>query len=637
MTFCSKRRRVAAIASILLVLAASIAGLGGCDGDGYTPPSKDLEIRDWYDLDAVRDNLAGHHILMNNLNSTTAGYRDLAGPTADQRKGWNPIGDFYPFTGSLDGQGYEITDLFINRPVLDDIGLFRYVYPGGIIENLGLVNADVTGDSVAHAESNVGSLVGANFGTVNNCYSTGSVTGGRYVGGLVGVNGGTLSNSYCSGTVNGNASVGGLVGYNRHGTVSNSHYDYNEVLISGETMITIGALVDEDFHEWLTNDKFLDINDRLFQGDGYYMVNNMTDFKQLLPFGQDTTLKFRLTQDLDLGDEPNFYIPYLAGEFDGSGHRISNLSLNFGFLCGVGLFGYITASGNVTDLAAENVNIIGADDVGGLVGYSRGTIGNSYSSGSVSGASRVGGLVGWNDEGDVSDSSFNGTVTGSAMVGGLAGRNSDSNVSNSYSTGNVTATSWVGGLVGYNWKGTVGNSYCTGNVTGADWVGGLVGYNWKGTVGNSYCTGTTVGGIIAGYWGTGGLAGGNTGTITDCYSTGSVSCDELVGGLLGLNANDGTVGRCYSTGSVTGSERVGGLVGDNIGGTVSDSFWDVETSGQAISNGGTGKTTAEMQHVATFSGAMWNILTVASPAIRNISYIWNIVDGEAYPFLSWQP
>jgi hypothetical protein len=95
------------------------------------------------------------------------------------------------------------------------------------------------------------------------------------------------------------------------------------------------------------------------------------------------------------------------------------------------------------------------------------------------------------------------------------------------------------------------------------------------------------------------------------------------------------VSNSYSTGSVTGNELVGGLAGENRG-TVSKSFWDTETSGQATSAGGTGKTTAEMKTIATFSGAGWNIIAVALNE-TNPAYIWNIVDDVTYPFLSWQP
>jgi len=88
---------------------------------------------------------------------------------------------------------------------------------------------------------------------------------------------------------------------------------------------------------------------------------------------------------------------------------------------------------------------------------------------------------------------------------------------------------------------------------------------------------------------------------------------------------------------VTGNSSVGGLVGGNEDGSVSNSFWDTQTSGQATSAGGTAKTTAEMQNIATFSGAAWNIIAVGGPGERNPAYIWNIVNGLTYPFLSWQP
>jgi hypothetical protein len=109
---------------------------------------------------------------------------------------------------------------------------------------------------------------------------------------------------------------------------------------------------------------------------------------------------------------------------------------------------------------------------------------------------------------------------------------------------------------------------------------------------------------------------------------------NYVGGLVGRNR--GTVSNSYSSGNVTGEQwGVGGLVGTN-GGDVTNSFWDIETSGQSTSDGGAGKTTAEMKNVDTFSDAGWNITTVADSDTRNTAYIWNIVDGETYPFLSWQ-
>ena len=154
---------------------------------------------------------------MNDLDSTTPGYEELASETANQGKGWQPIGAFVHqqadhgilgFEGTFDGQGYEIRDLFINRPDEVAVGLFLGVGQKGVIKDIGVVNAIVSGNWCA------GTLVGWNRGAVHDSHSTGSVTGDNTVGGLVGLNEGPVSNSYFTGSVTGNYSVGGLMGYN---------------------------------------------------------------------------------------------------------------------------------------------------------------------------------------------------------------------------------------------------------------------------------------------------------------------------------------------------------------------------------------------------------------------------------------
>jgi hypothetical protein len=108
-----------------------------------------LEIWHWHDLHTIRANLGGSYILMSDLDSTTAGYEELASPTANEGKGWQPIGTLDdPFPGTFHGQGYEIRDPFINRPDEDHVGLFGFVDEGGRIEDIGVVNADVTGEEV---------------------------------------------------------------------------------------------------------------------------------------------------------------------------------------------------------------------------------------------------------------------------------------------------------------------------------------------------------------------------------------------------------------------------------------------------------------------------------------------------------
>ncbi len=658
---------------IFLVLVSLIAGMIGCSGpvfpsDGFAggsgTASDPYRIANWYHLDSVRDRLDDHFILVNDLDSTTVGYEELASSTANQGRGWEPIGtaivldpfsttqQYIPvdtFAGSFNGQGYEIRDLFVHRPHEDCVGLFGAVDKGSVIENIGVLDACVTG----HAY--VGILAGFTGGPVSKSYSTGSVTGEGYVGGLVG-----QSRSF----------------------VSNSYYNYDGVLINGKSMITIGALFGEDFVEWLANDKYLDVNERLSQQsacvvmnsvtdfkqplafdqgedfgpflandrffdvseqlseeDDYYLVNNVSDFKQLLAFGQDDSLKFRLTADLDLAAEPDFYIPYLAGEFDGNGHKILNLSLDLDLVSQVGLFGYLALGGNITQLGVENVSISGNWTVGSLVGHNYGSITNCYSRGNVTGHGWiVGGLVAQN-EGSVSNSHSSASVTGDEVTGGLIGMN-DGPVYNSYSAGSATGNWTIGGLIGEN-NHLVSNCYATGSTTGDELVGGLVGANNVGPVSNSYATGSVTGNAFDGGWTAGGLVGVNRGAVSDSYSTGSVSGSHHIGGLLGRNS--GTVSNSYSVGSVSGETSVGGLLGYDNHGTVSNSFWDTDTSGQDTSDGGTSKTTAEMMSIATFTDTAmegldqpWDMIAI-DPGETDLDYTWNIVDEETYPFLSWQP
>ncbi len=133
-------------------------------------------------------------------------------------KGFDPIGtNATRFTGSFDGLGHTISDVLINRPTTDDVGLFGHTNAGSLIQNVGLVGGSVKG------KNSVGGLVGKHRGTITNSYATGSVDGQNDVGGLVGENIETIQNSYAAGSVSGISSVGGLVGFDMYGTIENSY------------------------------------------------------------------------------------------------------------------------------------------------------------------------------------------------------------------------------------------------------------------------------------------------------------------------------------------------------------------------------------------------------------------------------
>lgn len=167
--------------------------------------------------------------------------------------GWSPIGfhddtDPKPFTGTYDGNGHTIDRLYINRDDEDVQGLFGYISgTTAVIQNLGVTNVNFTGrqgvgglaggiedgssiknsfttGEVAGTDSWIGGLVGALMGgSIENSYSSSSVSGGNFVGGLVGIADETIIiNSYSTGIVWGGEYLGGLAGALEHSTIENS-------------------------------------------------------------------------------------------------------------------------------------------------------------------------------------------------------------------------------------------------------------------------------------------------------------------------------------------------------------------------------------------------------------------------------
>ncbi len=197
--------------------------------------------------------------------------------------------------------------------------------------------------------------------------------------------------------------------------------------------------------------------------------------------------------------------------------------------------------------------------------------------------------------------------------------------------GSVTGGVYVGGLVSSN-SGTISGSYSTANVSGDVRVGGLAGANvTDGTISASYATGSVVSPNSEGLGIVGGLVGEVAGgTISNSYATGAVTGYSSVGGLVGL-LDTGAISNSYATGRVSGSSA-GGLLGYHYlnSGTVSGSYWDITTTQQASSAGGSGavgRTTAAMKTASTFAG--WSLATMAGGGNE-----WRIYQNDTYPLLS---
>lgn len=195
--------------------------------------------------------------------------------------------------------------------------------------------------------------------------------------------------------------------------------------------------------------------------------------------------------------------------------------------------------------------------------------------------------------------------------------------------GRITGKDDVGGLVGRN-NGLV--SCCHAyelELKGVNSIGGLVGENY-GRVQRSCSTCKVAQVNVAG----GGLMGSNSdgGIVSNCYSTGNVDgTGYALGGLVGWNYR-GSVSRCYSTGVPTRLPRAGGLVGMNDhGGTVEESFWDIQSSGIQTSAGGIGLTTAEMEDIQPYASAGWDFVGEAGNGTDDI---WLMPSTPTYPQLA---
>ncbi|MBM4104554.1 MAG: hypothetical protein FJ263_11030 [Planctomycetes bacterium] len=323
---------------------------------------------------------------------------------------------------------------------------------------------------------------------------------------------------------------------------------------------------------------------------------------------------------------------------------------------------------------------------GGLVGLQvEGTVFNCYTAGSVRSTSTAtsaqtysyaGGLVGMCVNGIITDChSTTISVYASAAAamyasnsfcyaGGLVGFNSGS-ITGSHCTGTVTSEasspttttgtsseSYAGGLTGFD-TGIITDSYSTGSATSNSksayptaTAGGLAGTLSEGSISRCSSTGTATAASISYYESysyAGGLIGYSNGTISNCYSMGASSSTSMytgsyayAGGLVGCS--NLAVEKCFSTGTVSVSGNAasyhGGLIGYIESGSVTDSFWDTQTSSRTASAGGAGKTTAQMKTLLTYTSAGWDFMNETANGTNDY---WRMcVDGVDYPQLNWQ-
>jgi len=302
------------------------------------------------ELQGMENDLTGRYALGNSIDASAtatwnggAGFRPVGvGPFSS-----GPPSSFY-FSGTFDGLDHHIDDLTINQPSEYFLGLFGATDSSATIRNLGMHGGSVVG------RGSVGSIAGANAGTVSRVYASTTVLGQLSVGGLIAHNTGVIADSHATGAVSGNSSVGGLVGYSWSGTITDS---YATGAISGTTSssFALGGLVGQHFATITNSYASGAVTGRSsvggLIGDNYGAVSSS----------------------------------YATGAVSGSTHV-------------GGLIGYFDGvSGHTASVAHAYAtgSVSGGSYAGGLIGETNGgTITHVYATGPVSGNADVGGLIG---------------------------------------------------------------------------------------------------------------------------------------------------------------------------------------------------------------------------------------------------
>ena len=315
--------------------------------------------------------------------------------------------------------------------------------------------------------------------------------------------------------------------------------------------------------------------------DDPYLICTPEQMNAIGAHPDDRERHFKVMADIDLSQYTGMGFNRIGagggfqGVFDGNHHAISGFTWSSDEMNYIGLFSSVNdpnAEIKNLELVAPNIDAGAGRFVGALLGsLARGTIRNCHvRGGSVSGGEAVGGLLGYTS----------GRWPYSATIQDCS------------STCAVSGQTQVGGLVGAPWTAIVEGCYAGGSVTGGEQVGGLVGQNHS--------------------------------LIADCYARSDALGNDRVGGLVGENME--TIRNCYATGMVVGDNAAGGLVGESGYGSIVGCYWNTETSGQTLSAGGVGQTTAPMHVAATFLG--WG--TCGSEGT------WTIDEGHDYPRLAWE-
>ena len=503
-------------------------------------------------------------------------------------------------------------------------GICGYVHSNSTVTKC-YSTADVFSNS--NINGNAGGIVGtASAGTINGCYFLGRVYGPKKVGGIVGTNSySTLIGCYTLAPVyttllNNTEYIAAVAGYSLGGTYYNCYYNETTSLWADGNAVarTLDQMKKFSFARELNENgnaftyDYMELNNgypvlawtletAVWAGGkeepkkdsaGYYLITTADELAwfaglvngTLAGVDQNTSANAKITENILLNifiiegsDETNIWTPIgtpespFEGIFIGNHFNIAGVYTNGKTY--QGLFGYVGANANVSNIVMLDCLITGEDYVGGVAGYNKGIISTSGNDSTVRGGKYVGGIVGYN-VGTITDSYNVGTIEGNSAsgghIGGVAGANQRGKIQQCFNNGTIQGTvgNYYGGLCGSVNGDGIYNSYNSGPVNGAYYIGGIAGYATSATIKNCYNRGHINSQNTMGT-NTGNFIGAVSGTcsLTNCYYDTSVENSVMT---------NTTYASGYDSSQLTGASVVSTL-GFQAGvwsGKASDSYFD---------------------------------------------------------------
>ncbi len=616
------------------------------------------------------------------------------------------LSTIFSFTGNYNGDKYSIDGLHINSNA-DVIGLFGYL-AGATVTNLSLTNVNIAGNNIVGAlfgyasassiskcsSSGVvssGTCAGGLGGTtensnISNCYTVANVTVSSSIGGgLLGEAENTIiTDSFAAGTVTG-TDIAGIAYQQVANTITNTFWDTEtsgiSVAVGGETgkttnqmqevstftdLNTIGLSTPWDF----VNNPYDDTNN-----NDVWIINNsypMFTWQHPLPIvstGSHESITYNSANVEGLliydGYEPDQFRngfcysthsnPTLNDYYSDNDsplgvyqHTLTNLDsettyyyrayarnsngIVYGEVRSFTTEIEIILTGSGTQASPYQITSI--DDLAWVEAHESfwgfhyvqmNDIDASITSSWNSGDGYI--PIGYIDDETTDEYPFTGSYDGqNHVIDGLF----------------INRRYTESGLFGVVDGCTITNLGLTNvDIVGGYYTGAIVGHGASVNMSQCYSTGA-----INARSRTGGLIGTcYSSNISNCYTTVEVTCTGYTaGGFIGRCAST-TINKCYSTGSVTAVSDDYGFIGYQYGNSITNCFWDTETSGQSTTSGNAvGKTTAEMQAIATYTdvstvglNSAWDF--VDNPNDDTVTQdIWNmnLFTNSGYPIMSWQ-